>query len=556
MTSLSCKNWLKDILLLTLIIGSLYAIFLGSRPLAVPDEARYVEIPREMLVTGDFVTPRLDFIKYFEKPPLLYWLQAGFMKAFGFNEWAWRLPTMLLALFGCLMTYAAGRQLFDRRTGWLAALILASNLLYFVMGHLITLDMTVSVCISATLLAFLTACQLPPGWQRRLLMWLMYAFAAGGTLTKGLIGFVLPGGVIFFWLLLFKQWRQVKHCYLISGLLLFFALTVPWHALAQLNNPEFLHFYFIEQQFLRFSTLAANRYQPVWWFIPILLLGFYPWTTFLFQALVHQVKALKQHWHEKAKIGFLLIWVILIFVFFSFSKSKLIPYILPIFPALALLCGNYLAQYCQKPLSKGVKIGLSLLPIVAIGLGIASLWIIANLNEETDLALVKHYLYGITLFSIVGALATCFTVWRFNLAKGLICLAVSSMMFVNLGLLSLPHIDNRSIKPLTDVLKPILQSDDEVVAFNDYFQDLPVYLQRRITLINIEDELLFGMQHQNTQDWVIPEGEFWQRWFSNKRIYVVVSLDHYPKLQAKAQTRLHVVAKTGRNVLVTNLNVN
>src|ERR1700722_8720972 len=151
------RFWWRDILLLSVILSIFFGVLNGIRPLSVPDEARYSEIPREMVVTGDYVTPRLNTIKYFEKPVLFYWIQASAIHIFGLSEWAVRLPTLLLGIVGCLVTYATTRMLFDRRSGLLASLVLSTSILYFAMAHTITLDMTISVFITLCLSAFIVA---------------------------------------------------------------------------------------------------------------------------------------------------------------------------------------------------------------------------------------------------------------------------------------------------------------------------------------------------------------------------------------------------------------
>ena len=180
------NTWFFDCFWLALFLCLLFGWMLGSRALGVPDEGRYSEIPREMLWFHDFITPHLDGIKYFEKPPLLYWMQAGMMSWFGVNEWALRVPTAIMAGVGCLSTYATGRFLFDRRTGVLAALLLATSPLYFVMARSITTDMTVSVWITLTLFSFIVAMNLSPdSLAQRNMCWLMFASAALAVLTKG-----------------------------------------------------------------------------------------------------------------------------------------------------------------------------------------------------------------------------------------------------------------------------------------------------------------------------------------------------------------------------------
>src|SRR5712692_774832 len=166
--------WLGDLTILALACAVLFGFMLGSRALGVPDEARYSEIPREMAVSGDYLTPRLNGEKYFEKPVLFYWLQAASIKLFGLSEWSLRLWNALFALFGALSVYAGGRLLFDRRTGFIASIVLATSFLYYLMSRIVTLDMAVSVLISASLFAFLIGVRLPTGWPRRLSLWGFY----------------------------------------------------------------------------------------------------------------------------------------------------------------------------------------------------------------------------------------------------------------------------------------------------------------------------------------------------------------------------------------------
>src|SRR5574337_68433 len=150
----SGRETLRDLVLLTVLIGALFGIMLGNRPLSVPDEGRYVEIPREMATTGDYLTPRLNGIKYFEKPVLFYWLEAFSIRLFGLDESGLRLWPALFALFGCLAVYAAGKRLFGRRAGFLAAIVLSTSVLYYALSRVIILDMPVSVLLTVSMLSF------------------------------------------------------------------------------------------------------------------------------------------------------------------------------------------------------------------------------------------------------------------------------------------------------------------------------------------------------------------------------------------------------------------
>ena len=303
-------------------------------------EGRYVEIPREMVASGDWVTPRLDGVKYFEKPPLLYWLEAIAIRLFGVQAWALRLWLALFALAGCLVVYAAGRRLFGRRAGLLAAAVLATSPLYYFLSQSITVDMPVAVLMTGALLAALLGLESPPGRRRRLLLWAAYACAALATLAKGLIGFLLPGLIVLVWVAVCRRWRALRPLYLPSGLAIFLSIGLPWHLLVARANPDFLWFYFVHEHFLRYATKVSDRYQPPWYFVPILLAGMMPWTVFLPRALA--IERDERDDPRRREAIFLLLWAGIVFAFFSASGSKLITYVLPCCPPLALLVGRAL----------------------------------------------------------------------------------------------------------------------------------------------------------------------------------------------------------------------
>ncbi len=319
------KSWWFDILWLGLMISFFYAIFLGERPLMAPDEGRYSEIPREMVISGNYTTPRLNGITYLEKPPLFYWMQAASIQLFGIDEGSLRLTTLFMGVLGCLFLYIAGRKLFNRRTGILSALILATSFLYYCMAHFITLDMTLTTLLSATLLSFILGVNESKRSIQRFYFWAMYIFAAGATLTKGLVGIGFPGLIIFIWIWVFNRWRDLKNYCLPTGTLIFLLIATPWHVLAQLETKQFLQFYFIDQHLLRYFTDYADRQQPLW-FLPIsLLIGLFPWTFFLPQSIKMGLTRSPQEQGSYPSRLFLLIWAGVIFSIFQFQKNSLHP---------------------------------------------------------------------------------------------------------------------------------------------------------------------------------------------------------------------------------------
>lgn len=343
------SSWRRDLLWLALAFGLLLGFRLGSYPLNNPDEGRNVEIPREMLATGDWVTPRLNGVNYFEKPPLMYWAVGACLKFFGASEWSMRATPALFALGGILLTYAAARRLHGRTAGLAAATVLGTSLLYFGTGRFLVLDMAVSVLMSATLFCFILGVQEPPGARRRWLFYGLYASAALATLTKGFIGFLVTGAVMFLWLLVFNQWKRLRPLHLPSGIALFLAIAAPWHVLAAMRNETWAHRYIYFEHWARFTTTEHGRYQPWHYFIWILIGGLFPWIAFLWPAVRDAVRGGWARRGENATGWFLVTWVAFIFLFFTKSQSKLPAYILPVFPALAVLVGAWLAKVMADP---------------------------------------------------------------------------------------------------------------------------------------------------------------------------------------------------------------
>jgi 4-amino-4-deoxy-L-arabinose transferase-like glycosyltransferase len=549
--------WWRDILVLTLLLGLLFGFALGHRALWHPDEGRYVEIPREMVQTGDYVTPRLNGVKYFEKPVLFYWLQAGAIKVFGLNESAMRLWPVLFAIIGCLAVYAAGRSLHDRRTGLLAAVVLATTPLYFFLGRTVTLDMAVSSLLTVALLAFLLGTREPAGRARRNYFWVFYIFAALATLTKGLIGIVIPAMVIGTWILILNEWRLLKTIYLPSGLIIFFLIAAPWHFAASHANPEFAQFYFIHEHFERYLTKGHDRYQPAWFFIPVLIAGFYPWAAYLGPSLKRAWPASWRARRENREGLFLLLWAILPFAFFSISSSKLIPYILPVMPPLALLVARYLAACWDDVSAAGLRAGTWVLFVLGILLTLALVFVPDNTPDRPRVAEYSR-VFGSYAWLILGSLLATAVIpfaigfWR-RPCWTLAAMFITSVIFLGITDRGFSYLDDkRSVKKLALIVKPRLQPADEVMSYREYYQDLPVYLERRITVVDWKGELRFGSEVEDVSGWMIEEPAFWPRWLGPGRVYLLTGRDNYDKLRASGRGQFHLIAQTGSNVLLAN----
>lgn len=361
------KSWLTlaTLWLLLLLMAAL-------RPLAVPDEGRYGEIGRWMLQSGDWLTPRLNGLPFFHKPPFLYWLQALALATFGVNEVALRLVPALHAGLLLVTLYLAARTLSTELMARRAALMLGTSLTFLVGGQYVNHDMLVAtwigVAIGCFAFAFMAGERPNPALAR-----LGFAACALGLLSKGLIGIALPGLVLLIWLLGTRQLKKVLYLPWLTGLALFALIALPWFVVAQQKYPQLLDYMFINQQFKRYTASTYNNPQPWWYYLQVLLLLFFPWVFFaLFQVrrqtrgLAAQASALAP---PLARAWWLLcwIWVGVIVVFFSIPNSKLIGYVLPVMPALALLA----ALGWERALGRWAGSGRLFAGLCLLNLGIA-----------------------------------------------------------------------------------------------------------------------------------------------------------------------------------------
>lgn len=326
------KSWLTLALLWGLLL-----LLAAVRPLAVPDEGRYGEIGRWMLQSGDWLTPRLNGIPFFHKPPLLYWLQALSLGTFGISAWALRLVPALHAGVMLVALYLAARAVATEQIARRAVIMLGTSLAVLVGGQYINHDMMVATWIGVAIWCFgfsFMAGDRPHAGLARL----GFVACALAMLSKGMIGFALPGLVLFVWLLWSRQFKKILYLPWLTGLALFAAIVVPWFVLAQQKYPQFLHYMFIRHQVERYTATTFNNPQPWWLYLVAIVLLFFPWVFFaLAQARGGTRLALPHGAVAREWTRLCWIWVIAITVFFSIPNSKLVGYVLPVIPALALL---------------------------------------------------------------------------------------------------------------------------------------------------------------------------------------------------------------------------
>ncbi|MEY8688865.1 MAG: ArnT family glycosyltransferase [Leptothrix sp. (in: b-proteobacteria)] len=344
---MAAKRILADVLRNPLQVALLIFVWLaataGVRPLLLPDEGRYVGVAREMLRAGDWLTPTMNGLPYFHKPPLFYWLTMGSMSLFGVNEWAARAAPLLGATLGALALYLFVRRWLGQPTATVALVALLAQPLFLLGGQFANMDMLVAGCITATILALAHACLAcdQDGRPQRNALLLAYAGAAAGVLAKGLIGVILPALVVSGWLIVTWRWRLLGRLLSLPGLLLFAMLAAPWFLLMERHYPGYLHYFFVVHHFQRYATAGFNNVQPFWFYPAVLLLSSLPWWPWLPRIFARPFWLDSQRGVVRRLMAG---WILLVVLFFSLPISKPLGYILPAVPPLACLIGDgYLA---------------------------------------------------------------------------------------------------------------------------------------------------------------------------------------------------------------------
>jgi 4-amino-4-deoxy-L-arabinose transferase-like glycosyltransferase len=537
----------RTLLLFFLAVAILYGSALGTIPLLEPDEGRYAEIPREMLVSGDFVTPHLNGVVYLEKPPLFYWGTAASLAVFGETEFGARCFTAAVSAAGILLTYWMGATLAGWRTGLYAAIVLSTSFYYYAVGRLNTPDMTLAVLL---LLSIFPAFLYHSG-KRESRTYLLFSYGASGAafLTKGLVGIVFPLAVLVLWLVFSQRHREYAKAISPGGIAVFLAIVLPWTYLVQRANPDFLWFFFVHEQFLRYATKIHHHAGPFWYFLPVVIAGFFPWVAFLRRIAV-SVRGAREMFLPREDLVFLLSWILFVFLFFSFSGSKLPTYVAPIFPPLAVLFGRGLVLWadredgavrCRFPLALSAILAAAIVAVPSFSRHrmepSAWVWVTAG-------PVVLILLWGaIPLF--VRRLGAERVVLLSFLLLALFLTSLNRPAGLYLGVY-------KSVKNLSMTLRGILRPDDALAQYGIFRQGLPFYTKRRTILVDAVGELQFGADRaEDRADYFLTHADFQRLWNSSRRVFCLFKRDAMPLIREKFPDH-QLLYRSDEGILIVN----
>ncbi len=500
------------IVLVLVFVALLFAELPGSW-LIEPDEARYAEVPREMLASHDYITPTLNGAHYFEKPPLAYWVNAASMRAFGLTAYAARLPTRLAAVGTAAMLAVELETPELAGLGLWAALIVLSAPLSFVLGRYNLTDGLLTCAMTGAFLAlrrFLNARQRhahAPGALAAL-----GACVALAMLAKGLIGIAFPGLVLIIWAGVTGRWRRIGEALWSPAPVVFLLVAAPWFVLVEHANPGFASIFFIREHVARFATGEAKRAGPIYYFVAAFLAGFVPWI-FLAPRTVRQVA---EAWRDRAAARaddlFFAIWFVVILVFFSVSRSKLLPYILPAFPAAAALAARAVLVRTDS-VKRALDAHAIVVTLVALG-GVGVGWASGELAR-----------YRVAPFAVLGAALLIAGAWA-GVARasthGRRAMFPAALGWAGLYLaiiLAMPRVANDL--SAHDLAVAAAHADSAlVVSYRCYPQEFPWVLRHPIAVADYTDEL--GSDGVRPASLYWSRDEFWKRWNSGEHVVVVI----------------------------------
>ncbi len=477
---LSSERFVWAIAAGSLLLGLLGA---GLLPLTDPDEGRYAEIAREMAVGGDWLVPHLFDIPYLEKPPLLFWLTATSFRLLGVGEASARLVPLFATAIGIVLVGRFASRTFSPRAGVASSAVLALSGLYAVVGRTLLVDTLFAVTLAGALFAF---CEFRarPSSRSALAFWIALALS---VLTKGPAALVIAGLAIAIDCGWAREWRTLCAPSLLSAAPAFAMLVVPWFLLVQARHPDFLAFYLWKEHLQR--AAGAEHREPFWFFVPWLAIGFLPWTPLACVLAPSWGSAARGTSHEARAVRFLVVWAAVVFVLFSAARGKLVTYILPMFPPLAVLVGYTLDRALARD-SASREFGWALVAVAGLFAAASVALVLAWFRFEAELGLVP----SIVLPVVLAAGATVIVRDHAKSpARSVVALAATTGAALVVLTAAEPALSRTfTAKPLLDRMAAEMGPEDHYLMYGEYLPSAVFYLGRKPLLVGLRPELRYG----------------------------------------------------------------
>ncbi|MBI3952069.1 MAG: glycosyltransferase family 39 protein [Acidobacteria bacterium] len=460
--------------LLLLLLSAIFFFYrLGSFALIGPDEPRYAQVAREMLQRGDLVTPTIGNRPWLEKPALLYWLMMMSMRLLGVNEWAARLPSALMATLAVVVVYYTGKRVVSSRFGFLSGIVLIVNLMFVSFAHGASTDMPLTGMVTLGLCSFFLFDAQPDGRKDR---WILAAYAWVGLalLAKGLIGVMLPVCIIGAYLLLTRRLGALREMRLLWGLVILLAVASTWYVpVIARHGWAFVNEFFISHHFQRFTASQFHHPGPVYYFIPVILVGIFPWTMLLISAFARLRWSQLQAGDPRNRLQwFCAVWMVGPMLFFSFSGSKLPGYVLPVLPAAAFLVAGELERLLEAGADRALRLSLYITSALIAVIGVAG---VVYARRELEADGVANALL-LAVIGVTGAVLLYFSrIEKFRAAMASLVIGCA----VGLALVShfyLPAIaEKESLHSLAETALREMRPGEKIVGYYYFHHTLTFY---------------------------------------------------------------------------------
>ena len=511
-----------------LLCAVLWFGMLGQRDLFDPDEGRYAGIPAAMVDTGDWLTPRLNDFKYFEKPVLQYWGTAVAFTIFGKSNASARGWTALLGFSTALFSMLVALRLYGSRAAIYTFLLSISYLMVVAFGHYLTLDMALSAFLVMGIGSLVIAHSSQSG-EKQTRNWMLVGWAALAlaTLTKGLVAIVLPAATVVVYSLWQRDWGLWKKLHIFKGLLLYLLITAPWFIAVSIANPEFAEFFFIHEHFDRYTSDVHSREGPIYYFIPFLLVGVCPWVVTSLRSLVSPgFKWLPDKPGQFDPDRFMWTFVVVTFCFFSLGQSKLPGYILPILPIIAVISGGQITSMGKTGADRWVMLFVGLLFFV----GAFFIELLASNHYPAEQwASYRPWIIGSGLLYLAS-----FAVLSSSKLDQLRAFAAAAILSLTAGLMVISGAsslaESRSSKVIADIIRETLPADAPVFSFQYFPEAAAFYLGKPITIVEYEGEMAMGIRLE-PEKFIETQDEFLTVWQNLEQAAVVVKLKRLKNLK-------------------------
>jgi 4-amino-4-deoxy-L-arabinose transferase-like glycosyltransferase len=472
---------------------------LGGPSLWDIDEGNNAEAAREMWAAHNWIVPTFNFELRVDKPALLYWLQIGAYKLFGVNEFAARFPSAVAALLAVLCTYELGRRMFGAAVGLLGGLMLGSGVLFCAAAHFANPDALFNACTLLTFLCFWNS------FARGDRSWFLLCGVGSGlaVLAKGPIGLLLPSAVTLIFLLWARQLRRLLDWRLLVGMLTFGLVMVPWYAwVGAETRGNFLKGFFLAHNVDRYLNAMEGHTGGPGYYLLVLFLGLLPWSAFLGLALWYSLRFnqpdAQARGRERQSVAFLWCWIVFYIAFFSVSRTKLPNYILPVYPAVAVLTARFLDRWRRGEFQPPAWM-LHAAPLCLLLLGVGTAAGLLTLGGVWSLRVDNRTYSGVEMWAVLGLLplaGAAVTWWclRHGRRTGMIAgFAASSFAYLAVlagwGAGALEK--HKAPRELVRGLHDNLTAHEVRIGAYQYFQpSLVFYCQREVQKLKSEDELI------------------------------------------------------------------